>query len=77
MASPRCGPGAAASAGGTSFNSSSVGASLNVGLDFQFGGALIGVKYRYLVSDDVTGSPNLKSSNTSASLPQLAVGFSF
>jgi len=60
---------------GTSFNSSSVGASLNVGLDFQFGGALIGLKYRYLVSSDVTGS--LKSNNTSAGLPQLAVGFSF
>jgi hypothetical protein len=61
--------------GGTSFNSSSVGASFNVGLDFQFGGALIGLKYRYLVSSDVTGS--LKSNNTSAGLPQLAVGFSF
>jgi hypothetical protein len=61
---------------GSTLNSSSVGASLNVGLDFQFGGALIGAKYRYLVSTDVSGS-GLKSSNTSAGLPELAVGFSF
>ena len=63
------------SAGSTSFNSSSFGASLNAGLDFQFGGALISAKARYLVSTDVTGS--LKSSNTSAFLPQLAIGFAF
>lgn len=58
-----------------SFNSSSVGASLNAGLDFQFGGALIGAKARYLLASDVTG--NLKSNNTSAWMPQLSVGFSF
>lgn len=63
--------------GGTSINSSSLGASLNVGLDFQFGGALIGAKYRYLVSTDVSGTSGLKSSNTSAGIPELAVGFSF
>ena len=62
--------------GGTTTNSSSLGASLNVGLDFQFGGALVGAKYRYLVSTDVSGS-SLKSSNTSAGIPELAVGFSF
>jgi hypothetical protein len=66
---------ATGSSGKESFNSSSVGASLNVGLDFQFGGALIGVKYRYLVSSDVTGS--LRTNNTSAGLPQLVVGFAF
>ncbi len=66
---------ASGSVGSTSFTSSSFGAALNVGLDFQFGGALIGAKYRYLVSSDVTG--NLKSSNTSAGLPELAVGFAF
>jgi hypothetical protein len=66
---------ATGSAGSTSFNSSSFGASLNGGLDFQFGGALIFAKARYLVSTDVTGS--LKSSNTSAFLPQFGVGFSF
>jgi hypothetical protein len=59
----------------TDFNSSSFGASFNGGLDFQFGGALISAKARYLVSTDVTGS--LKSSNTSAFLPQIGVGFSF
>jgi hypothetical protein len=59
----------------TTFNSSSVGASLNGGLDLQFGGALVGVKVRYLLSSDVTGS--LKSSNTSAWLPQLSVGWAF
>jgi hypothetical protein len=66
---------ATGSNGNESFNSSSVGASFNVGLDLQFGGALIGLKYRYLVSSDVTGS--LKSNNTSAGLPQLAVGYAF
>jgi hypothetical protein len=63
--------------GGSTTNSSSLGASLNVGLDFQFGGALIGAKYRYLISTDVSGTTGLKSSNTSAGLPQLAVGFAF
>ena len=62
--------------GGSTMNSSSLGASLNVGLDFQFGGALIGAKYRYLVSTDVSGS-GLKSSNTGAGIPELAVGFAF
>jgi hypothetical protein len=61
----------------TSFNSSSFGASLNAGLDFQFGGALISAKARYLVSTDVSGSKGLASSNTSAFLPQLGIGYSF
>jgi hypothetical protein len=62
-------------AGSTSFNSSSLGASLNGGVDFQFGGAVLSAKVRYLMTADVTG--NLKSSNTSALLPQLGVGFNF
>lgn len=62
-------------AGGTSFNSSSLGAALSGGLDFQFGGALIAVKARYLMTTDVSGS--LKSNNTSAFIPQVGVGFSF
>jgi hypothetical protein len=66
---------AVGSAGGASFNSSSFGASANAGLDFQFGGALVSAKARYLVSTDVSGS--LKNTNTSAFLPQLGVGFSF
>ena len=66
---------ASGSVGGNSFSSSSLGASLNAGLDFQFGGAVIGLKARYLVCNDVSG--NLKSSNTSAWLPQLGLGFSF
>ena len=66
---------ASGTTGGSSFSSSSLGASLNAGLDFQFGGAVIGVKARYLVCSDVTG--NLKSSNTSAWMPQLGLGFSF
>lgn len=57
------------------FNSSSIGASLNGGLDFQFGGALLSVKVRYLLTADVTG--NLKSNNTSALLPQIGAGFAF
>jgi hypothetical protein len=60
----------------TNFNSSSFGASFNAGLDFQFGGALIFAKARYLVSSDVTGSLPT-STNTSAFLPQAGVGFSF
>lgn len=65
----------AAGSSSTSFNSSSLGASLNGGLDFQFGGALLSAKVRYLMTSDVTG--NLKSNNTSALLPQIGVGFSF
>lgn len=67
------------SSGGTStsFSSSSLGASLNVGLDFQFGGALIGAKYRYLMSTQMSGDSSIKSTNTSAGLPQLSVGFAF
>jgi hypothetical protein len=62
-----------------SFNSNSLGASLNVGLDFQFGGALILLKARYLVSTDVgnNATGGLHSSNTSAFLPQAGVGFAF
>jgi hypothetical protein len=62
-------------AGSTSFNSSSIGAALSAGLDLQFGGALVSVKGRYLMTADVTGS--LKNSNTSAFLPQLGVGWAF
>jgi hypothetical protein len=58
-----------------SFNSSSVGASFNAGLDFQFGGALLSLKLRYLLTSDVTG--NLKNNNTSALLPQIGAGFAF
>lgn len=67
---------ATGSTAGVSFNSSSVGASLNGGLDFQFGGALIGVRARYLVSSDVS-SAKLNSSNTSAWEPQLNIGWAF
>ena len=58
-----------------SLNHGNVGASLNVGLDFQFAGALLAVKARYLLSNDVTGG--LHSSNTSAWLPQIGAGFAF
>lgn len=61
----------------TSFNSSSLGAAIGAGLDFQFGGALIALKARYLMTTDVSGSAGLKSTNTSAFIPQLGVGFSF
>lgn len=57
------------------YNSSSVGAALSAGLDFQFGGAVLALKGRYLLTSDVTGS--LKNTNTSAFLPQLGVGFNF
>jgi hypothetical protein len=59
------------------FNSSSLGAAIGGGLDFQFGGALISAKVRYLLTTDVTGNSALKSSNTSALIPQVGVGFSF
>lgn len=59
----------------TTFYSSSIGASLNAGLDFQFGGAVLSAKVRYLLTADVTGG--LSSSNTSALLPQVGVGWSF
>lgn len=59
----------------TNFNASSLGASVNAGFDMQFGGALISVKARYLLSSDVSG--NLKASNTSAWLPQIGLGWSF
>jgi hypothetical protein len=61
----------------TEFNSSSFGAAISGGLDFQFGGALISAKVRYLLTTDVTGNSSLKSSNTSALIPQVGVGFSF
>lgn len=64
-------------ASGTSFNSSSLGAALSAGLDFQFGGALLAFKARYLLTTDVSGTAGLKSTNTSAFLPQVGVGFSF
>ena len=65
--------------GVASFNSNSLGASLNGGVDFQFGGALLMLKARYLVSTDVGNNVagGLKSSNTSAFLPQAGVGFAF
>lgn len=61
----------------TSFNSNSLGGALGAGLDFQFGGALISAKVRYLITTDITGSADLHSTNTSAVLPQIGVGFSF
>lgn len=61
----------------TSFNSSSLGAAISGGLDFQFGGALIALKARYLLTTDVAGTAGLKSNNTSAFIPQVGVGFSF
>jgi hypothetical protein len=57
------------------YNSGSVGGSANAGLDFQFGGAVVGLKARYLLTNDVTRSGANK--NTSAFMPQLGVGFSF
>jgi hypothetical protein len=66
-----------ASATGTSFSSSSVGGAASAGLDFQFGGAVIGVKARYLLTTDVSNQASLKSSNTSAFIPQVGVGFNF
>ncbi len=69
----------ASSAGvsGSSFNSSSIGAALSAGLDFQFGGALLALKARYLLTTDVSGTTGMKSSNTSAWMPQIGVGYSF
>ena len=61
--------------GDRSYASSSLGASANVGLDLQFGGALIALKLRYLMATDL--SPSLKSSNTSAWMPQIGAGFAF
>jgi hypothetical protein len=74
--------GAAATASGTAgpdttFNSSSFGGALGGGLDFQFGGAVIGVKARYLLTTDVSNQASLKSSNTSAFIPQVTVGFNY
>jgi hypothetical protein len=66
---------ASSSPASTTYNSSSLGAALSGGLDFQFGGALLAVKARYLMTTDVTGA--LKSNNTSAFIPQVGVGFSF
>lgn len=62
---------------GASFNSSSIGAALSAGLDFQFGGALLAIKARYLLTTDVSGTAGLKSTNTSAWMPQIGVGYSF
>lgn len=59
------------------FYSSSIGASINTGLDLQFGGALLSAKLRYIMSSDVTADPSFKSRNTSAWMPQIGVGFSF
>jgi hypothetical protein len=61
----------------SSFSSSSFGGALGAGLDFQFGGAVIGAKARYLLTTDVSNQASLKSSNTSAFIPQLSVGFNF
>ncbi len=67
--------GANGSNGGVSFNSSSIGAAITAGLDLQFGGALIAIKGRYLLTSDVTGG--LKNNNTSAFLPQIGAGWAF
>ncbi|MES2201510.1 MAG: hypothetical protein V4498_04590 [candidate division FCPU426 bacterium] len=59
-----------------SISSSAIGFGLVAGADLQLGPALIGVKFRYLLSYDVTGSlPN--SSNLSATLPQFSLGWAF
>lgn len=62
---------------GFDFNSSSLGAAISGGLDFQFGGALISAKVRYLLTTDVSGSSTLTTNNTSAFIPQIGVGFAF
>lgn len=54
---------------------SAVGGALSAGLDFQFGSALVGFKYRYLLSQDTSGS--LNSRNLSASLLQASAGWAF
>lgn len=61
-------------AGGT-FSSGSIGGAISGGLDLQFGGALIALKARYLLTTDVTNTGGAK--NTSAFIPQVGVGFSF
>jgi hypothetical protein len=54
---------------------SAVGGAASAGLDLQFGPALIGLKYRHLLSFDTSGS--LNSRNVAAGLPQLSMGWAF
>jgi outer membrane protein W len=55
--------------------SSAVGMSMNVGADVQLGNALIGLKFKYILSRDLSGG--LKSNDMSAMLPSLSVGWAF
>ena len=57
------------------FGGSAVGAGFSVGADLQFGSALIGLKCRYLLSQDTSGT--LNSRNLSAVLPQVSMGWAF
>ncbi len=52
-----------------------VGVVLSAGLDLQLGSALVGFKLRYLLQQEVTGL--LNSSNISAVMPQLNLGWAF
>ena len=54
---------------------SAVGGAFSMGLDLQFGSALVGIKYRVLMSQDTSGT--LNSRNLSAGLPQLSMGWAF
>jgi len=61
---------------GRFYGGSAVGAAFSVGVDLQFGSALIGLKYSYLTSQDTSGSfPT--SRNLSAGLPQISMGWAF
>lgn len=54
---------------------SAVGAALSAGLDLQFGSALVGLKYRVMMTQDTSGT--LNSRNLAAGIPQLSLGWAF
>ena len=59
----------------SSINSSAFGGVFSVGADFQFGPALVGLKYRYIMS--YLSSDSFLNRDASASLIQANVGWAF
>ena len=59
----------------SSFNSGALGGVFSVGADFQFGPALVGLKYRYIMSYLL--SDTFTNRDATASLVQVNVGWAF
>ena len=57
------------------YGGSALGGGFSVGLDFQFGQALLGLKYRHLMSVDTSGTLGTRDIN--AGLSQLNLGWAF